>query len=109
MVDYLYRSELGTIIMAQNQEIVPSNTVDAAVNASTPPTLPTPPAPTNEPASVIPSTSALGHESINPFRLVFPDLALYSVQSRWDDLVRTAELADLKKVEDVIEPLQLYI
>jgi len=46
---------------------------------------------------VIPPTSDLGHENINPFRLVFPELALYSDQSRWDDLIRAAELADLKK------------
>lgn len=85
------------------QEPSPSSTLEAVTN--TPDLPPTPPAPTNEPPSLIPPTSDLGHENINPFQLVFPELALYSDQSRWDDLIRAAELADLKKVKNAIKPL----
>ena len=72
---------------------------------------PTPPAPVSEPPSLIPPPVAPdavtssphfhqgpGQGDPNPYRLVFPDIATYSSSSRWDDLVRAAEMADLNKV-----------
>ncbi|KAF8330077.1 COP9 signalosome [Cantharellus anzutake] len=80
--------------MSQNQQT-------ASPSASAAPT----PPPASPPAPVAPETDhppapagpSLQAGTVNPFRLVFPDLVLHSRQSRWDDLIRTAERADLKK------------
>jgi COP9 signalosome complex subunit 8 len=63
-----------------------------------PPTPPTPAPPANEPPSLI--NPATANVVVNPFRIVFGDIAHFAEQNRWDDVVRLCEDADLTKQGD---------